>query len=84
VSFKTKTKFKNAPTCVKKSKKKEGKIWKDPQLEHLCLEIPGHNRCSKLLLRTIYYSEWTLGYNTWIEKFENFLAYITTNGMVLY
>lgn len=53
---------------------------KDPQLEHLCLEIPGHNRRSKLLLRTIYYSKWTLDYNTWIEKFENFLAYITIKG----
>ena len=58
---------------------------KDPQLEHLWLEILGRNRHSKLLLGTIHRSERMLDYNTWIEKFENLLAYITTewDGVLL-
>ena len=51
---------------------------KEPQLEHLWLEVPGRNRHSKPLLGTIYRSERMLDYKTWIDKFENLLAYITT------
>jgi len=49
---------------------------KDPQLEHLWLEISGRNRQSKLILGTIYRSERMVDYNTWTS--ENLLAYITT------
>ena len=41
-----------------------------PSLEHLWLELPGHNKNSKVLLGVLYRSESILPYRDWLELFE--------------
>ena len=46
-------------------------------LEHVWMELPGHNKNSRLLVGVIYRSENMLSFNDWLSKFEESLGYIT-------
>ena len=46
----------------------------EPELEHIWLEIPGHNRYSKLLLGVMYHSERMQNFQTWMDKTENLFS----------
>ena len=50
-----------------------------PDLEHLWIEIPGHNKHSKTLIGVMYRSTRTLSNSEWLECFESLLGYLTVN-----
>jgi hypothetical protein len=56
-----------------------------PGMEHLCLELPGRNKYSKLLLGVIYRSNLLITASNWLECFEDLLTHVTStwDGMVL-
>ena len=41
------------------------------------MELPGHNKISRLLVGVIYQSEKMLSFNDWLSEFEELLGYIT-------
>ena len=51
----------------------------NPDMEHLWLEIPGHNKNSKLLLGVTYHSERIMQIQDWLEGFETMLAHISAH-----
>ena len=60
-------------------------INKFPSLEHLWIEIPGHNKHSRLLLGVVYRSESTASYGDWLDYFESLLSdlIVSWDGMLL-
>ena len=50
-----------------------------PDLEHLWIEIPGHNKHSKTLIGVMYRSTRILTNSDWLERFESLLGYLTVN-----
>lgn len=52
---------------------------KQPNLEHLWLELPGRNKHSKLLLGVMYRSDKTLRPLDWLDCLEDLLSHITTS-----
>ena len=50
-----------------------------PDLEHLWIEIPGHNKHSKTLIGVMYRSTRILSNSEWFERFESLLGYLTVN-----
>ena len=50
-----------------------------PDLEHLWIEIPGHNKHSKTLIGVMYRSTRILSNSDWLERFESLLGYFTVN-----
>ncbi len=50
-----------------------------PDLEHLWIEIPGHNKHSKTLIGVMYRSTRILSNSEWLERFESLLGYLTVN-----
>ena len=60
-------------------------INKFPSLEHLWIEIPGHNKHNRLLLGVVYRSESTAPYGDWLDYFESLLSdlIVSWDGMLL-
>ena len=58
---------------------------KQPNIEHLWLEIPGRNSHSKLLLGVMYRSDKILSPIQWLDCLEDLLSHITTSweGMIV-
>ena len=50
-----------------------------PDLEHLWIEIPGHNKHNKTLIGVMYRSTRILTNSDWLEHFESLLGYLTVN-----
>ena len=55
------------------------------ELEHLWIEVPGRNKCSRALVGVIYNSERMLGPSDWLNSLENLLGYLTVywDGMLM-
>ena len=68
-----------------KFKRRKDTEKKAHELEHLCIELPGKNKNSRLLTEASYCSEKLLTLNNWLEKFEETIAYVksTWDGPVL-
>ncbi len=49
---------------------------KSKDLEHVWMELPGHNKNSRLLVGVIYRSEKMLTFDDWLNKFEELLCFI--------
>ena len=56
-----------------------------PELEHVWIEVPGRNKCSRALVGVMYISERILGPFDWLNSLENLLGYLTVywDGMLM-
>lgn len=48
-----------------------------PNLEHLCIEIPGRNKNRKLLIGTIHRCESQMNFQDWVQDFKELLSDLT-------
>ena len=58
---------------------------KEPDLEHLWLELAGRNKNSKMLMGITYRSNRILTPTSWLDKVESLFGYLTAswNGLLV-